>query len=277
MNKLKYILLLLGITVQAQFTVLTGVIGSQVNGSIDYSISSLSYDTNAYSASEGSMEGVGVWGTKMYLGTLGDAYRYTLDDTDVSSSTYDTNTSPNGAFRNMLKLSTSGLNIIGAAFGGIMYNVPLSTAGDLSSYGTSVNTNISSTVGTNARGWAINSSGTKLYVINSTTDVIYQYSISPAWTGVPSYDSVNIDITASGIGDPRGMMLSPDDGLLLIIDTTNDTIRQYSFGTIDNISTLTYDSINVSTGANLYTLSYNNDNTKILGLVFAGDVRQYSY
>jgi hypothetical protein len=115
--------------------------------------------------------------------------------------------------------------------------------------------------------------GTKMYGVNSNTQVVYEFDLSPAWTGTPTYNSISKDLSAY-LGQSYGMGVSPDGQYMLIVDNTGDAIRQFKFGTINDVSTLTYDvSLQVGSedtlpygvfyslgGTAINVIGYNNDN-----------------
>lgn len=280
MRKFLYILLLFSFTVQAQ---LIGAVASSGSSSVSYDITSMSYDSKSYDPSTQTgteLKSGRIDGTKLIAGTNGDLYRYSLsDDNDISTATYDTNTTTTGGYENLAIYNGTGSYVVGAAFNGVIYNAALSTDYDLNSSSGAGSNNLASTVGTNARGWAFNSDGTKLYVANSAS-VVFQFSVSPAYTGAPSYDSKSIDLSTNLI-QCYGLLVSPDDKLLIALDVNTDTVEQYSFGTIDDVTTVTYDSVSISVTTEdtlPYGIFYNNAKTKIIMVGYNTDkFYQYSF
>lgn len=115
-------------------------------------------------------------------------------------------------------------------------------------------------------GMALNSDGSKAYSFNSTSKVIYQYSISSAYditTG--SYASKNFSVTTAGYGD--GIQFSADGSKLYVGGNAGKTIYQYTLSTPWDISTASYasKSLDLSSQISYYCLSFcfKGDGTKI--------------
>ena len=88
---------------------------------------------------------------------------------------------------------------------------------------------------TQPEGVGVNSDGTKLFVSCSSTDAVYQYSLSTAWDlSTASYDNISFS-TASQDGTPSGVKFKPDGTKMYIVGDVNNTIYQYSTGTATTI------------------------------------------
>ena len=78
------------------------------------------------------------------------------------------------------------------------------------------------------RGLFFKSDGTKVYVIGTTNDAIYQYTLSTAWDiSTASYDSISYSV-ATQDATPSGLIFSQDGHQFYIIGTANKYIYQYS-------------------------------------------------
>jgi DNA-binding beta-propeller fold protein YncE len=161
-----------------------------------------------------------------------------------------------------------------------IYQYSLSTAFDIStsSYD-SVSFNVSSQ-DSSPFGMSFNNDGTKLYVVGSTNDSAYQYSLSTAFDlSTASYDSVSFNI-ASQATTPYDICFNNDGTKMYISDISTDTLYQYSLSTTFDLSTASYDSVSLNTsseGTNLTSAAFNNDGTR----VFISDgvydsIKQYS-
>lgn len=268
MRRLLYLVLLIGITVQGQFTVNLGILASSGN-EIDYSIANATYASKSFDPSAQTstiLEDVCIAGDYVFVYGNGSSFRYTIsNDDDISTMSYSTNTATGAQARSGMDFNDAGTVASFVNFGSVHYKVTLSTAWDLST-ATSTSTNLSATVGTDSRGWSTNKEGTKLWGIDSGTGIVYEFDMSPAWTGVPTYNSVSKDLSAN-LGQGYGMTISPDGKYMIIGDNTGDTIKQFIFGTIGNASTLSYDSVAISVGTQdtvPYGFSYNKNGNAII-------------
>jgi hypothetical protein len=122
-----------------------------------------------------------------------------------------------------------------------VYQYTLSTAFDLStaSYD-SVSFSISSQ-DTSPHDIVFNTDGTKMYMIGTTNDSIFQYTLSTAFDlSTASYDSVSFSISSQDTS-PSGMAFNNDGTKLYMVGYVNDRIFQYTTATSTAI-TITWDS-----------------------------------
>jgi sugar lactone lactonase YvrE len=83
--------------------------------------------------------------------------------------------------------------------------------------------------------------GTKLYVIGSSNDTVFQYSCATAWdVSTASYDSRSFSVTSLESG-AEGLFFKPDGTKFYITGTTSDTVFQFACGTAWEISTAYYE------------------------------------
>jgi sugar lactone lactonase YvrE len=81
--------------------------------------------------------------------------------------------------------------------------------------------------------------GKKLYVVGSTNDSVFQYTLTTPWSiASASYDTVSFSISAEELA-PTGLFFKPDGLAFYIVGTTNDTVYRYNLGTAWDISTAT--------------------------------------
>ena len=72
------------------------------------------------------------------------------------------------------------------------------------------------------------SDGTKLYVIGSVNNTVYQYSLSTTWDiSTASYDSVSFSV-ATQVSNARGMYFKTDGSRLYVMGLVTDKVFQYS-------------------------------------------------
>jgi hypothetical protein len=117
--------------------------------------------------------------------------------------------------------------MVGAANDSV-YQYSLSTAFDLS---TASYDSVSFSVATEdtvPREIAFNTDGTKMYMVGSANDSVYQYSLSTGFDlSTASYDSVSFSV-ASEDGFPLGIAFNTDGTKMYIVGAANDSVFQYS-------------------------------------------------
>lgn len=176
-------------------------------------------------------------GTKMYVvGFNTDAvYQYTLSTAwDVSTASYDTvtfsvsaqDTAPSGI---EFKSDGTKMYIIGAA-NNTVYQYTLSTAWNLStaSYD-SVNFSASAQ-SSDSKSIFIKSDGTKMIIVDNSSDSVYRYSLSTAWdVSTASYDTSSFSVASQAL-IPSGVFFSSDGTKMYITDDESNAIYQYTTG-----------------------------------------------
>jgi sugar lactone lactonase YvrE len=125
-----------------------------------------------------------------------------------------------------------------------------------------------------------NNDGTKLYVIGTGNDTIYQYSCSTAWdVSTASYDSKSFSVNTQE-GTPHGLFFKSDGTKFYVVGSINDTVYQYSCSTAWDISTAFYDRKSFYVGTQDLTslgLFFKSDGTKFYTAGSdSGTVYQYS-
>ena len=113
---------------------------------------------------------------------------------------------------------------------------------------------------------AFNTDGTKMYIMGSTSDSVFQYSLSTGFDlSTASYDSVSFNVSSQDT-NPRKLSFNNDGTKLYIFGTITDTVYQYSLSTAFDLSTTSYDSVSfnaASQATNPYGLAFNSDGTKM--------------
>jgi hypothetical protein len=103
--------------------------------------------------------------------------------------------------------------------------------------------------------------GTKMYVLGSTNDAAYQYTLSSPWSvATATYDSVSFSVTGQDTG-PGGFWFKPNGLSMYVIGNTGDTVYQYTLSTAWNVSTATF----------LQSFSVSGQETVPNGITFTGD------
>ena len=136
------------------------------------------------------------------------------------------------------------------------------------------------------------SDGTKMYVIGTGSDTVYQYTLSTTWdVSTASYDSVGFSV-ATQDGAPFDIAFKPDGTKFYIAGNNSSAVYQYSLSTAWDMSTASYDSVSFSVstqgpnphavlfkddGTAMYALSSNNETIFQYTLGTAWDVSTASY
>jgi len=184
----------------------------------------------------------------------------------------------------------TSMYIIGSATDAI-YQYTLSTAWDLStaSYDSK---SFSTTDDVVPRDFTFNNDGTKLYYVGSSSDNVYQYSLSTAYDiSTASTDNKSLYVGTQA-GTPTGVKLKSDGTKLYISDGGTDAIYQYSLSTAFDVSTGSYDTVSFSfssqgtntqsifftpSGTSLFVCDTANDAVYKYSLSTAWDVSTLSY
>jgi DNA-binding beta-propeller fold protein YncE len=119
---------------------------------------------------------------------------------------------------------------------------------------------------TNPLGLVFNNDGTKLYVVGSTSDTVYQYSLSTAFDiSTTSYDSVSFSVNSQE-ATPTDIAFNNDGTKLYIVGASSRSVHQYSLSSAFDLSTASYDSVSFSFNSqdtSTYGIAFNNAGTKI--------------
>jgi len=164
-----------------------------------------------------------------------------------------------------------------------VYQYALSTAWDLSTASYESKSFDSGTQTTFSEAVSFKSDGTIMYVTSrsTSTDAIYQYTLSTAWdVSTASYASKFLDVASQEV-NPRAAYFKPDGSKVYVAGTSNDTIYQYALSTAWDVSTGSFEtgkSFSVSSqegSPNSLYFSPNGDKVWIIGTVNQ-TVYQYS-
>lgn len=98
-------------------------------------------------------------------------------------------------------------------------------------------------------GIQINSDGTRLYLVGSTNDKVYQFNLATAYsiTGLTTADSDYLFPYYSP--NPYDLFITPDDMKLFVVDYSTHDITELDFGTAGEVSTLSFEGQRFYTGA----------------------------
>ena len=238
-------------------TVYQETLGTVVSGSEGYSIGSASYDSKSFNVSSQTTNPYGLRisqdGTRVIildrvdsnlvqynLSTAYDITTSVAQGTEFSLSTQ--TTSPMG-----IAVSNSGAKVYvsNEENPDNIYQYDLSTSWDVSTASYSGNSFSPQTQAASSSGIYVKEDGTKLYVRDITTDVVYQYTMStPYDVSTASYDSKSLSVSSQS-SNGYGITFSTD-GLRFFITDINNNIYQYNLSTAWDISTGTYSSTSFS-------------------------------
>ena len=160
--------------------------------------------------------------------------------TNVSFSVAAQGTSPAD-----IAFKTDGTKVYVLDNGGSVFQYSLSTAWNLStaSYD-SVSFSVTSEDAA-PTSLAFKSNGTKMYVVGSANDTVYQYSLSTAWNlSTASYDSVSFSVATEELV-PQALAFKSNGTKMYVMGSAEDKVFQYSLTAWD-LSTASYDSVSFS-------------------------------
>jgi hypothetical protein len=116
----------------------------------------------------------------------------------------------------------------------------LSTAWDLSAASYSQNFSVA-TQETSPTEINFNADGTKMYVVGTANDSVYEYALSTAWDiSTASYNSVSFSVNSQE-GAPNAFRFSTDGSKMYVLGFTN-FVYQYSTTGSSALATITYPS-----------------------------------
>jgi sugar lactone lactonase YvrE len=120
--------------------------------------------------------------------------------------------------------------------------------------------------------------GTKMYIVGSDNDSIYEYSLSSAWNISTATYVQNFSVTAQETV-PHGVFFKPDGTKMYIIGSNGDDVNEYSLSSAWDISTASY-AQNFSVAAqdvSPQSVSFKTDGTKMyLNGGSGDDINEYS-
>jgi len=165
-----------------------------------------------------------------------------------------------------------GFNVAGASFDSVSFSV--------------------ASQDTNPNGITFNNNGTKMYIVGTTGDSVYQYTLSTAFDlSTASYDSVSFSVASQDL-TPNGVAFNNDGTKMYIAGDGNNQIYQYSLSTAFDLSTASYDSVSLdissqdsaptgvvfnSDGTKMYIAGGSNDNIYQYSLSTGFDLSTASY
>ena len=251
--------------------------GTETAGTEGYALSEAVYDSVSFSVAGQDTSGLAITfktdGTKMYMGgnTNDTIYQYSLSTAwDVSTASYDSVSfsvsAQEATIRDIVfNNDGTGMYIVGST-NDTVYQYTLSTAYDLSTASYASKSFSVSTQAAAPTGIAFNDTGTKLFVVDITTQNVFQYSLSTAYDiSTASYTSVSFSVTSQE-SSPREVEFNSEGTKFFIVGTGNDTVYQYTLTTAYDLSTASYSGVSFSVATqddNPQGLSFKMDGTKM--------------
>ena len=119
--------------------------------------------------------------------------------------------------------------------------------------------------------------GTKMYVVGTGADAVFQYTLSTAWdVSTASYASKSLDVSSEDTA-PIGLDISRNGKNLVVGGAAGNDVNQYNLTTAFDVSTGSYDST-LTTMNNGYfpALAGETDETTKMYVTDGSKVRQYS-
>jgi sugar lactone lactonase YvrE len=217
-----------------------------------WDVGTVSYDTRLFSVATQETSTQGLFfksdGTKFYIvGSANDTvYQYsTVAAWEIQSPFYDnklfrTVTEETAPYGLIFKTDGTKFYIVGNTYDTI-FQYSCATAWDISTGSYDNKTFTTTAQEGQPTSLFFKPDGTKLYVIGSSNDAVFQYSCATAWdVSTASYDSRSFSATTLESG-AEGLFFKPDGTKFYITGTTNDTVFQFACGTAWEISTAYYE------------------------------------
>jgi DNA-binding beta-propeller fold protein YncE len=257
----------------------------QYSLSTGFDLSTASYDSVSFSVATQETVPQDVFfkpdGTKMYIvgADTDTVYQYstsqttnTLDlstgsvfeitptsDIQVTLSNPAASGTVSGATLLLDQQGYGGYNLAGASYDGVSFSI----AGEFGA----------------PTGIAFSNDGTKMYVLDNSSNSVFQYSLSTAFDlSTASYGSVSFSVAAQATG-PYGIAFNTDGTKMYVLDNSTRTVFQYSLSTGFDLSTASYDSVSFTAtqDTGMRGIAFNTDGTKMYALGNTTDrIYQYS-
>lgn len=133
-----------------------------------------------------------------------------------------------------------------AGIDGVVYQYSLSSPWNISSASYDSVSTSTGNEGSSEHSISFKSDGTKMYMVSSGNDTVFQYSLSTAWDlSTASYDSVSFG-TGGQDGDPRDSHFKSDGTKMYLLGDGSDAVYQYSLSPAWDLSSISYDSVSFS-------------------------------
>jgi hypothetical protein len=136
----------------------------------------------------------------------------------------------------------------------IVYQYDMSSAYDLSTASDASKSFSVTNQEASPQGLFFKPDGTKFYIVGTTNDTVYQYSLSTAFDmSTASYDSISFDVSSQAVV-PLAVIFNGDGSSMYIVDNTTDSIYQYTTG-LDTYPTASPITVTGLTNGTSYTFN----------------------
>jgi DNA-binding beta-propeller fold protein YncE len=198
-------------------------------------------------------------GTKMYvLGEAGDnIIQYDLSTAwDVTTASYVQNFSVSaqtGAIPTKVRFKDDGTKMyVLSNTNTAVYQYSLSSAWDIS---TASYDSVSFSVTTQEStpfGLFFGDSGAKMYIVGTTNDTVYQYTLSTPWDlSTASYASLSKSVNAEETS-PFDVFFKSDGTIMYVVGSTGDDVNQYALSSAWDVSTASFTKVSSPTLSTWY-------------------------
>lgn len=221
-------------------------------------IGSGAYDNKSFSVSsqEANPRGIDISanGTIMIMtgNTSDDIHYYTLSTAfDISTASHTGSINQTDNVPNDVRFGDSGNKVFVCGNSGSykVESIPLSTAYDLSTAGSSTLSSslssLSSTANQGLQGMAFRTDGTKMYILDFYSDSVHEYSLSTAWD-ISTLSYTTAFSVSSQEANGQAVDFSSDGTKMFVVGQSNDTVYQYNLSTAWDVSTASYSSTSFS-------------------------------
>lgn len=152
-----------------------------------------------------------------------------------------------------------------------IHQATLTTPWDIATIGTVVSLSIVAQQSGGWQGLEINSTGTRLYAVNATSDLIYQYNMSTPFdlsTATFSGSSLAIGAVTGtnpvAITSPQALRMNPQGTRLMVLDDSGNFLYQYDLSVAYEVSTGVQNSNRITLAGKIWTgLAFNTAGTRL--------------
>ena len=205
-----------------------------------YDLSTASFANKEISISSQATEGWGIDasadGTNFYVacGATHKVYQYTATTAwDISTASYSNksyNFSTQDYFGRDVKFNTDGTKMFVLMLYDEIFEYDLSTAWDVSTASYSNSSLATGTQDSYTINFTFNPDGTQLITTGTTSDTLYQYSLTTGFDlSTASYDSVSYSVSSHDT-NPRAVTFNSDGTKAFVIGDGGNNIRTYETG-----------------------------------------------
>ena len=113
--------------------------------------------------------------------------------------------------------------------------------------------------------------GTKMYIMGSAEDKVFQYDLSTAWDlSTAAYNSVSLSVSAQD-NYPTSIQFNPWGTKMFLAGSNTDKVYEYDLSTGFDLSTATYNNVYFHTAMNVGSFAIKTDGSKLYLLSYSND------